>query len=184
MGKNFQFEPGSVLISDIRSEIDDDAVHRDNLLQMGWSRHQNVLFGTYKFRYPFVKKVVYDFKYDFLFLQCFKGSRSSESRMYVSRDAKILLDEQQLYDEKMCFFNDNHRFKGRSCNDCRLREHILLKFVVLPRGWALMFGMLSEYDVRSSVGISECGHEIKGRKYLCQCLYCNWFAVNVTEKKY
>jgi len=182
IGGDFNFLPFSVVISDIRSEIDDDHVHRDNLIQFQWSKHFNVLFGTYKFRYPYEKKVNYDTKVDFLFVQCFKGSRSSESRVYISSGATHSLPDSHSYDEQYCYFNNNIRFCGESCNDCRLREVILSKYKMLPRGWAFMFGFLDDGEMRGRYDIAPCSHIERDKKYMSQCDYCNWLSVITLDK--
>jgi len=182
--RNYEFEKNSVLISDIRTNTDDKSVDRDNRLQIGWAGHRNVLFGTYKFRYPFVERKNYRVKYDFLFLQAFKGSRSNETRMYISKTSTKSLVASDIYDEKICYFNNRMRFCGSSCNDCRLREYVLSKYVILPQRWASMFNFLSdrEYEIRNDV--VGCAHDIIkiAPKYLNDCISCNWRYVN--DKKY
>jgi hypothetical protein len=191
---DFYFEPNSVIVSDIRSDIEDDNVHEDNLLQFHWSKNPNVLFGTYKFRYPYVRKVSYDIFYDYLFIQASKSRHSAECRMYISEqvdecgepfiygsgvsgEAKRYLPEQTVYEEKHFHFNKQVRFCGSSCNDCRLREYILSKFVILPYRWAMMFGFQSdrEYQIRND--LQPCAHVVMENKYLSQCYYCNWRCV-------
>jgi hypothetical protein len=179
----FEFRPNSAVISDVRSEIDDESVHRDNLLQFSWSRHENVKFGTYKFRYPYVQKVEYEQKIDFLFVQCFKGSRSSESRAYISPGAVLSLPDSISYDEQYCFFNNKVRFKGESCNDCRLREVILEKYKMLPRVWALMFNFLDDGEMRKRYDLNPCAHVERDKKYLSECEYCNWLSVLILPKE-
>jgi hypothetical protein len=178
---SFSFLPNSVLISDIRSDPDDEGVHKDNELQMKWSVHPNVLFGTYKFRYPYEKKVMYNIEYDYIFLQAYKGSRSNETRMYISKKEKekVFLDSQEAYDEKICYFNNHHRFSGRACNDCRVRDYILKKFVCLPSEWARLFGMLVDSDLTRLFNMAPCECIEIGKKFLSPCEYCNWKSVNV-----
>jgi len=143
MDVDFCFLPNSVIVSDIRTELDDLSVTSDFLLQLFWSTHANVLFGTYKFRFPYFTDMKYDpFKYDFLFIQCYKNRHSQESRLYISKTSKkVFAYDYKRYDRLNYYFNINIRFQGSSCNDCRLREKILRNYKVLPFAWAIMFGL-------------------------------------------
>lgn len=175
--RDFLFHPKSVVISDVRSTTDDDSVHLDNILQFGWAVKKNVLFGTYKFRYPFKKKVGYDQKCDFVFLQAFKRRESAETRMYISQNSVRPIVPQDLYEKQLTYFNRRVRFKGKSCNDCRVKEVLLKKFPVLPYKWASMFNNVTDEDLMQRNDIPSCSHDsekVLYLKYLNPCLCCNW----------
>jgi len=144
------FEPNSVIVGDIRTDLDDDSVISDFKLQLKWSRHPNVLFGTYKFRFPYHKDMVFDaFKYDCLFIQSNKEYYSQESRLYISKSSVRSFEyTRKKYDGLNFFYNRYLRFRGYSCNDCKLREKVLKRFITLPYVWAIAFGYPVLYDFK------------------------------------
>lgn len=180
--KDYDFLPYSVVISDIRTESTDIGVHADNLLQFQWSRHKNILFGTYKFRYPFEVQVNYDINYDCLLLQPFRRSNSAETRLYISifedKFKKKLMD-QDTYDFKNAFFNQEYRFESKKCNDCQLRDIVISNYRILPFYWARMFHKYTYDELESLSEVPDCKNNkacaIDNDKiYFSQCLFCLW----------
>jgi len=167
------FEVGSVIVSDIRTDISDLSVIKDYKLQMKWSSHPNVLFGTYKFRYPYEIDMELGYQvYDDIYLQCFKNSDSQECRLYISKSSsKVLKISRVVYDRRNAYFN-SVRFNGSSCNDCRMFQKILSGYTVLPFAWAIMFGFPMVKDLRRMILTHDMCSGYVCSKYLQKCPLC------------
>jgi len=173
VGFDMSFESRSVIVSDIRTDTSDLSVINDYRLQMKWSLHPNVLFGTYKFRYPYEVDMELGHQvYDDIYLQCFKNSDSQECRLYVSKGSSDVLKISRIvYDRRNAYFN-SVRFNGSSCNDCRMFQKILSCYTVLPFAWAIMFGFPMIKDLKRMLLTHDmCSGKVCS-KYLQRCPLC------------
>jgi hypothetical protein len=133
--QDFSFLPRSALISDIRKELDDASVIKDNLLQMSWASKVDI--AMYKFRCPYYDQSAdFNIRYDYVYVPPHRGQSSTECKILVSRESTNMIRiNPGSYERRHAYFNNNVRF-GSYCYDCSSRKEILDKFPVF-----LMFGV-------------------------------------------
>lgn len=104
------------LISDIRtanyltmtSEENEKAIMDDNNLQMEWVKIINPIFAHLKFRLPYFNKYPtrYVEYYDGIILkQPWAPQTSSETRLVLKADAKVVSYDIKLYEDQLFYFN-------------------------------------------------------------------------------
>lgn len=179
--REFDFLPNSVVISDIRMDLEkrDEQVLVDNEYQFYWSDHPSVLFSSIKFTYPYELKVEYnDRGIDFVFVQAYRGINSSETRLYLSKliqIEKIKVPTQRVYDLKNSYFNQKYRFKASRCNDCKVKDIIMAKYVILPLHWARLLGGFTKAEMDfGNIGPCVCDRKYRmcTNVYLIDCKHC------------
>ena len=93
-----------LLISDIRTEVTDESIHNDNLMQQEWIRIINPEYSQLKFRPPRTFK-----KYKYLdgkiYFQIYAAQATTETRLVVKKDAKLIDYNIKDYEGK-CYYHN------------------------------------------------------------------------------
>lgn len=127
------FFPNSIAISDIRSELTDEAILYDNYVQWNWSRRLLAISMKFKIPSPDTRREkYYNIPTGTIFLQPYRGALSRETRIFHfdrGGTEQILVND---YKRKNDFFNCHLRNKGYTCYDCEVAKRILSRFEVPP----------------------------------------------------
>jgi hypothetical protein len=135
---DFDFEPKSILISDVRGDIRDKTVEernaivqKDNELQIAWSK--KVRASSLKFKIPFDSKkdVKFIIPVGDIFLQPFRGYSSQEVRLWNYNPGIFRSILSGWFWSANDYYNLRVRRKGYMCQDCRIAQ-MLFDFVSVP----------------------------------------------------
>jgi len=154
------FLPKSIAISDIRSELTDEAILYDNYIQWNWSRR--LLAISMKFKIPCPREErnrKYNVPTGTIFLQPFRHYASKETRIFHfgrGETKEMLVKE---YYEKNNLFNNSIRNKGFTCFDCAVSKKILSRMevpsyaqMIIPVNMGVKYGDSSGYSKMNVVG--------------------------------
>ncbi len=130
-----------IFISDIRNlPAIDSIVEKDMIKQLSWYNILKPNISSFKFRLPYTKGTI-TYPEGEIYTQCFIGPSSTESRLFVKKNAKMIKYDNKEYEERMMFHNNKIRstsyenFLGKDltlstheldhCYDCTCMTHIL-----------------------------------------------------------
>jgi hypothetical protein len=132
VSQEMDFLPRSIMISDIRSELDDESILRDNFYQWSWARRVEAI--SMKFKIP--RRADYLNK-DYMiptgkqFIQPFRSRYSRETRIFhFDKGAVYRISIKEHY-RRYRYMNTKYRWSGYSCYDCQFAAN-LFKKVELP----------------------------------------------------
>ena len=93
-----------LLISDIRIEPTEDSIHKTNLMQQEWIRIINPEYSQLKFRPPRTFKK-YKYLDGIIYFQIYPASATTETRLVVKKDAKLIDYDVEDYEGK-CYYHN------------------------------------------------------------------------------
>lgn len=140
--KNKYIDFDIIFICDIRDAENIKNINNDMKLQLNWYNILNPIYSLLKFRFNFVElnienndDLYYNYLDGLIFHQAYKKKFSSESRLFVKQNAKMvkynmLKYEQQmvyynLYTRKNCIIHDIDFFGIDQCVDCNIYIEII-----------------------------------------------------------
>jgi hypothetical protein len=126
------FLPQSIIISDIRSTLDDESVLKDNYYQWVWAKQVEAI--SIKFKIPKNKKYIdqdYMIPTGKQFIQPFRWKHSRETRIFhFDRGATYRISIKEHY-RKYHYLNNVYRWLGYACQDCDYAMKLFAK-IELP----------------------------------------------------
>jgi hypothetical protein len=94
-----------ILISDIRRTPDSEEVVKEDMQsQLNWWKIIKPKLSMFKFRLPFDDKFT-EYPEGEIHFQCFPGAKSSETRLIVNKNAKIVKYDNRKYEEQLFYHN-------------------------------------------------------------------------------
>ena len=118
-----------------RTESDYDQqvrIHNDMLSQLGWHRKLNPVASLFKFRLPWDMELQTAYLEGTIYLPIFGRQLTHESRLYVQRDAKMIMYDNKKYEGQMAYFNQVQRvarYESDRCYDCTAFRAIVKEYL-------------------------------------------------------